>query len=162
MPKRQIFYSFHFDIDVMRVQQIRNIGAIEGNTPVHKNDWEAIKKNGDAAIKKWIDDNMDNRSCVVVLVGEETVNRPYVKYEIERAWAEKKGLLGIYINNIKCPNNGIGKLGKNPFDEFVFKDTTTKLSSKVKCYTPIPSDAYNDIKTNIGAWIEDAIANKRQ
>jgi hypothetical protein len=26
MAKRQIFYSFHFGNDVMRVQQIRNIG----------------------------------------------------------------------------------------------------------------------------------------
>ncbi|MDQ1224403.1 hypothetical protein QE443_000564 [Pantoea ananatis] len=28
--KRQVFYSFHFDNDVMRVQQIRNMGVIEG------------------------------------------------------------------------------------------------------------------------------------
>ena len=32
--KRQVFYSFHYDNDAMRVQQVRNIGALEGNTPV--------------------------------------------------------------------------------------------------------------------------------
>ena len=42
--KRQVFYSFHFDNDVFRVQQIRNIGAIEGNTPVSPNEWETVKK----------------------------------------------------------------------------------------------------------------------
>jgi hypothetical protein len=31
MAKKQIFLSFHFDNDVMRVQQIRNIGVLEGN-----------------------------------------------------------------------------------------------------------------------------------
>ena len=44
MAKRQIFYSFHFDNDVMRVQQVRNIGALEENKPVSPNDWEDVKK----------------------------------------------------------------------------------------------------------------------
>jgi hypothetical protein len=32
--KRQVFYSFHFDSDVRRVQQIRQMGVIEGDSPV--------------------------------------------------------------------------------------------------------------------------------
>ena len=43
MAKRQIFYSFHYDNDVFRVQQIRNMGALDGNEPVSKNDWETVK-----------------------------------------------------------------------------------------------------------------------
>jgi hypothetical protein len=31
--KRKVFYSFHFDNDVFRVQQVRNMGVIEGNEP---------------------------------------------------------------------------------------------------------------------------------
>lgn len=93
--KRQVFYSFHFDNDVFRVQQIRNIGVIEGNTPVSLNEWESVKKKGDAAIKKWIDDNMKYRSCVIVLIGEQTANRKWVNHEILKAWNEKKGLLGM-------------------------------------------------------------------
>lgn len=69
MPKRQIFYSFHYANDVMRVQQIRNIGALEDNKPVAPNVWEEVRRRGDAGIKRWIDDNMAYRSCVVVLVG---------------------------------------------------------------------------------------------
>lgn len=38
--KRQVFYSFHFDNDAMRAQQIRNIGMIEGSEPVSPNNWE--------------------------------------------------------------------------------------------------------------------------
>lgn len=161
MSKRQIFYSFHFDNDVMRVQQIRNIGALEDNKPVAPNDWEEVKKKGDAGIKKWINDNMDYRSSVVVLVGEETANRPWVKYEIEKAWNDGKGLLGIHIHNLKCPRNGTCNKGPNPFDGFNFKDGT-KLSSVVKCYNPKSMDAYNDIKDNIEAWIEDAIAARNK
>ena len=159
-PKRQIFYSFHFENDVMRVQLIRNMGALEGNTLVSPNRWEEIKKEGSAAIKKWIDDNMKYRSCVVVLVGAYTANRPWVQYEIKKAWNEGKGLVGIYIHNLNCLRNGKSVMGANPFDRFIL-DNGAKLSSVVKCHNPNTYDAYNDIKNNIEKWVEDAI-NQRE
>lgn len=159
MAKRQIFYSFHFKNDVMRVQQIRNIGALEDNKPVSANDWEEVKKKGDAGIEKWIDDNMSYRSCVVVLVGEETASRPWVKYEIKKAWKDGKGLVGIHAHNLTCPNNGKGKKGVNPFDQFTVGDK--KLSSLVNCYDPSASDAYGDIKKNLETWIEKAINQRK-
>jgi len=153
--KRQVFYSFHYDNDVMRVQQIRNIGALEDNKPVSVNDWEEVKKKGDAGIKKWINDNMNYRSCVVVLVGEKTATRPWVKYEIEKAWKDGKGLLGIYIHNLKDPKTGTCKQGTNPFEQFSFKKGDKVFT--IKCHNPKSSDAYNDIKDNIEDWIEAAI-----
>lgn len=158
--KRQIFYSFHYANDVFRVQQIRNIGALEENKPVSHNEWETVKKGGNKAIEKWIDDNMNYRSCVVVLIGEETANRPWVKYEIKKAWQDKKGLLGIYIHNLKDPNVGKCSKGTNPFDQFTFEDGT-KLSSIIRCYNPSITDTYNDIKNNIANWIENAIADRK-
>jgi len=155
MAKRQVFYSFHYANDVFRVQQVRNIGAIDDNKPVSPNDWEELKKNGNSAIKKWIDDNMQNRSCVVVLVGSETATRSWVRYEIEKAWKEKRGLVGIYIHNLKCPTNGKCQQGANPFDQFLVADTP--LSNFVRCYNPNQFDAYNNIKNNLEVWIEEAI-----
>jgi hypothetical protein len=162
--KRQVFYSFHFDNDVMRVQQIRNIGKLEDNKPVSANEWEQLQKK-EGGVKKWIDDNMAYRSCVVVLVGEETANRPWVKYEIEKAWNNGKGLVGIYIHNIKCPRSGTCNKGVNPFDEFTFtvgNQKGAKLSSVVKCHNSKSTDAYNDIKDNIESWIEDAIESRKK
>lgn len=160
MPKRQVFYSFHFDNDVMRVQQVRNMGALDGNEPASPNDWEEVKKKGDAGIEQWIEDNMSYRSCVVVLVGEETANRKWVKYEIQKAWKDGKGLVGIHIHNLKCPNNATCSKGSNPFEQFELEDGS-KMSSVVKCHNPKSSDAYNDIKENIEAWIEDAITARK-
>ena len=117
MAKRQVFYSFHFQNDVMRVQQVRNIGVIEGNTPVSVNDWEEVKRKGKASIEKWIDDNMRYRSCIVVLVGSETANREWVQYEILKAWKDGKGVVAIHIHNLKCPRNGYAQKGENPFDK---------------------------------------------
>ena len=67
----------------------------------------------------------------------------------------EKGLLGIYIHNIKCPRNGKSSQGANPFDQFILSGK--KLSSIVKCYNPIATDAYNDIAQNIESWTEEAI-----
>ena len=161
--KRQIFYSFHYDNDVFRVQQIRNIGALEDNEPVSANAWEEVKKGGDKGIEKWITDNMKNRTCVVVLVGEETSLRPWVRYEIRKAWLEGKGLLGIHIHNIKCAktikansySSGKCNKGANPFDSFTISGK--ELSRIVQCYNPDPSNAYNEIKENLEKWVEHAI-----
>jgi hypothetical protein len=63
MARKPVFFSFHYGNDVMRVQQVRNIGALEGNTPVSANDWETVKRGGDASIKRWIDDNFKYKQC---------------------------------------------------------------------------------------------------
>lgn len=157
MPKRKVFYSFHYKNDVFRVQQIRNIGAVEGNSPVTPNQWETIKKSGKTAIKTWITDNLKNKSCVIVLIGAETAEREWVLHEIEQAYYLDKPIFGIYVHNLKCPNNGKSKKGKNPFDKFTIGDSNKKLSSIVKCYDPKFDDAYNDVKNNIERWIENSI-----
>lgn len=161
--KRQVFYSFHFDNDVMRVQQIRQMGVIDGDEPVSANEWEKLGK-ADGGIKKWIDQNMAYRSCVIVLIGAQTAGRPWVEYEIKKAWDDKKGLLGIYIHNLKDPKKGTCSQGGNPFDRFTFTDGLNKgrkLSSVVKSYSPKSNDAYNDIKSNIESWIEVAIESRK-
>jgi hypothetical protein len=154
--KRKVFYSFHYDNDVFRVQQIRNMGVLEGNTPVTANAWETVKKGGKKAIEDWIEDNMHGKSCVVVLVGTNTHERPWIQHEILKAWNDGKGLVGIYIHNLKDPKTGTCTKGTNPFDQFTFEDGS-KLSSVVSCHSPKSTDAYNDIEENIDKWIEKAI-----
>lgn len=160
MARKPVFFSFHYGNDVMRVQQVRNIGALEGNTPVSANDWETVKRGGDVAVKKWIDESFKYKQCVIVLVGEETSNRPWVKYEIEKAWNDGKPIFGIFIHNLKCPRNGSGRKGKNPFDNFNFTDGR-KLSSVVKCYEPSVNDTYNYIANNMQGWVDAAIAQRK-
>lgn len=152
---RKVFYSFHYENDVFRVQQVRNMGIFEENQPATPNDWEEIKKEGDSSIQKWIDENLEGKSCLIVLIGADTANRKWVKYEIKKAWEAGKGVLGIYIHNLKDPKTGTCNQGDNPFEQFTFKNV-------VKCYNPESSDAYNDIKGNITHWIEEAISIRNQ
>ncbi|WP_233900482.1 TIR domain-containing protein [Tenacibaculum piscium] len=160
MPKRKVFYSFHYNNDVFRVQQIRNMGVIEGNSPVTPNQWETIKQTGKKAVENWITENLKYKSCVVVLIGSETSQRKWVLHEIEQAWNAGKPMLGIYIHNLKDPKTGKSTKGNNPFSEFTMKDNNKKLSDYVTCYNPKTFDTYNDIKNNIDNWIEEAIKSR--
>lgn len=158
--KRRVFYSFCFDDDAMRVQQIRNMGLLDGDEPVSPNEWEQLRRK-DGGVKRWIDDTMAQRSCVVVLVGRRTAERRWVNYEIHKAWNDGKGLFGVYIHNLRCPRFGLGVQGRNPFDSVKLLGGQA-LSSVVNCYNPRRDDAYGDIKKNLAGWVEAAIEGRRR
>jgi hypothetical protein len=155
---RQAFFSFHYQHDSWRVSKVRNMGVIEGNRPATDNDWEAIVSNGDNEIEKWIDRQMSGKSVLIVLKGENTAGRKWIKHEIKKAWNDGKGLLGVYIHNITDANNEKTGKGRNPFSDF--KIGKQKLSDIVKTYDPpynTSAYVYNHIKENLDDWIENAI-----
>jgi hypothetical protein len=150
--KRKVFFSFHYRADAWRASQIRNMGAVEGDQIVSDNDWEEVKRGGDAAIQRWIDGQLSSRSCTIVLIGAETAGRKWIDYEIKKSWELGKGLVGIYIHNLENSQKSRSQKGKNPFDN---------LSGVVKTYDPPyfnSKDVYNYIKNNLEGWIEEAIA----
>jgi hypothetical protein len=156
---RKCFYSFHYKPDNWRASKVRNIGVIEGNQPVSDNEWESITKGGDAAIKKWIDGQVSGKSCAIVLIGANTAGRKWINYEIEKAWDDKKGLLGIHIHNIADVNDKQAAKGANPFTGYKVGDKP--LSSIVKAYDPprtTSSGVYGYIADNILDWVEEAVA----
>lgn len=158
--KRQVFYSFHYAPDCWRASTVRSIGAIEGNRPAPDNDWETVVHGGDDAIKKWISDQMEYRSCTVVLVGSQTADRKWINHEIVKSWNKKMGVVGIYIHGLKNSKGFTSTKGNNPFDYISYGDTGKKLSSVVKCYNPGGNDSkerYEWITKYIGAAVEEAI-----
>jgi hypothetical protein len=161
---RRVFFSFHFNNDFWRTQQIRNMNALEGQALCTPNAWEEVKKKGAAAIESWIDDNLVGKSCVVVLVGSETAQRPWVIKEIVKGWDAGKGVVGIRINRLLDHGGSSSTAGANPFEKVTHGPTKRKLSSIVDLHTPIGADSkavYASIKDNIGQWIEDAIAIRK-
>lgn len=157
---RNVFYSFHYKPDVTRVAKIRNIGVIEGNRPATDNSWESIKASGDAAIKKWISDQMKGRSCTLVLAGSETAGRKWINHEIIQSWDEGMGVAVIYIHGIKNIHGTITSKGNNPLASVTHGPTKKPLSTIAKAYTPVgatSADKYNWIAANVSSIIEEAI-----
>jgi hypothetical protein len=109
-----VFYSFHYDRDVHRVQLIRQMGRIEGQPLLNAQEWESIRARGKSAIEAWIDEQMKYKSAVVVLIGKETASRPWVQYEIQKAWQEKRPLLGIRIHGLSSMGT-VDVAGADPF-----------------------------------------------
>ena len=157
---RRVFYSFHYQPDNARAARVRTMGVVEGNKPATDNDWETITDGGDEAIKRWIDDQLGGKSCNVVLIGENTAGRKWIKYEIKTAWENGKGLVGVHIHRLKDFDGNQASKGRNPFEDFTAGDNDEKLSSIVKTYNPPYSDskeAYGYISENLEDWIEEAI-----
>ncbi len=158
---KKVFFSFHYNKDSWRASQVRNMGVVDGNKPANDNDWETIKGSDDK-IKKWINEQLSGKSCAIVLIGENTVGRKWIKYEIEKAWNDEKGLLGIYIHNLKDSNGDQSNKGRNPFEDFSIGEGNDKksLANVVKAYNPSFSTSkyvYDHIKENLKDWIEKAI-----
>lgn len=100
---RKVFFSFKYK-DVSRAMVVRNSWVTQGKTSagfIDKAEFEEIKKQGDQAIKNWINKQLEGTSVTVVLVGEKTCASKWVKYEIEQSIARGNGLLGIDISKIK-------------------------------------------------------------
>ncbi len=153
---KKCFLSFHYKEDCWRVSQVKKIGAIEEQPLLDSNDWESIKKKGDAAIETWIADNMKGKKCLVVLVGAKTAGRRWVKHEIKKAWKDGLGVLAIHIHNLKNADEEQSDKGSNPFTGL----TVDGEAVTGKVYDPpykISTNVYNHIKENISDWIDEAI-----
>jgi hypothetical protein len=136
------------------------MGAIEGNRPCSDNDWESIAKGGDAAIKKWIADQMDGKSCVVVLIGANTAGRKWINHEIIEGWDAGKGVLGVHVHSLLDNSQQQCSKGRNPFDQIGYGSSGKKLSSIAKVYDPpysISTSVYRYIKDNLADWVEEAV-----
>ena len=158
MVTRRTFFSFHYKPDNWRASQVRNMGVVEGNPAVSDNDWEAVTRGGDAAIKRWIDEQMYGKSCVIVLIGSQTSGRKWINYEIGKAWDDGKGLLGIHIHNLKDADGDQSQEGANPF--YRLSVNGKRLSNIVKAYDPPykrSTNVYAHIEENIADWVEEAI-----
>ena len=156
--KRRVFYSFHYAQDAWRASQVRQMGVVEGNRPATPNDWESIKAGHAPAIKAWINKQMHGRSCAVVLVGSRTAGREWIEYEIEKAWNDGKGVVGIHIHGLQNQKGWTSPKGRNPFDTILVGGKA--MSSIVRCYDPPGRHSnarYVWIRTYLARIIEEAI-----
>ncbi len=156
---RRVFFSFHYEADSWRASIVRNHWITKPDRTsagyLDKASWEQLYRQGDDAIKRWINKQMTGTSVTVVLIGTETYSREWVLYEIRRTWALNHGLLGIHIHNIRDALQQTAPKGPNPFDLLTFNDERgrdVKLSQVIETYDWVSDNGYG----NFGDWAEDA------
>ncbi len=114
---RHVFFSFHYQKDIFRVNQIRNLPEIIDESAAGFRDkslWEESKRKGDAVIKTLIDNGLIGTSVTVVCIGSETAGRKFVNYEIEKSISRGNGILGVQIHHLTGHNEGSGPVGVTP------------------------------------------------
>lgn len=140
---RRAFFSFHYQRDIWRVNQIRNIPNVTGCAAAGFQDaslWEETKKKGDAAIKALINKALENTTVTVVFVGAQTANRTFINYEIDQSIARGNGLVAVQIHQLK--------------DQFGQADVPGAIPSKI---TGAGYKAYKYVDhSTLGRWIEEA------
>ena len=91
---RRVFFSFHYERDVRRIQQVRNSWVVRErgvSQPFYDGaDFEDAKRRA-GGIQNWIDEQLNGCSVTAVLFGAETYNREWVKYEIKKSYEMKDG-----------------------------------------------------------------------
>ncbi len=152
---RKVFFSFHHKGDIGRIGQVRNSWLTLGSDLgfVDAAEWESIQRQGDESIKRWINNQLDGTSVTVVLIGKETSERPWVKYEIIESHKKGNGLLGIYIDGIKdFRTQQYGERGQNPFSKIQYTNSYKTLADTYPVYEWVSQEGHK----NIGRWIEEA------
>ena len=116
---KQVFFSFHYqDVIDFRANVVRQHKLTKDDSAGYfdASIWEEAKKTGSSALKRLINDALRSTSVTCVLIGSETYNRRWVKYEIFRSIYKCNNLLGIHINNISDKYGRTKLKGYNPFD----------------------------------------------
>ena len=151
---RKVFFSFYYQRDIWRVNYIRRPWFYAGSFEA-AGFWDgSIKETHpayDEEIKRLINKTLHGTSVTVVLIGQYTYDRKWVKYEIKQSYFRNNGLLGIHIHKLRDRNESRDRKGRNPF-YYVNDENGIPLSEIVPVY-----DWFNDKgKKNIGIWIEKA------
>lgn len=147
-PKRRVFFSFHYQRDIWRVNQVRNAGVADASAAAGWSDaslWEETRKKGDAAIKRLIDEGLNGTTVTAVLIGSRTAKRKYVTYEIEQSLKQGNALIGIRIHKLANQDGKIDEPGDVP-------------EALERAKAPV----YDWDREDFGAWVQKAYRRARK
>ena len=157
-----VFYSFHYGRDAWRVQQVVQMGAVEGQRILNSQDWQQVKRRGDQAIRTWISQQMAYKSAVVVLVGAETATRRWVQYEIAKAWDEGRPLVGVRVNRLTDREGRTDPPGPNPLARVPLRSGGT-VADRVPLHDPQglnSQQVYASIRSSMKMWVAGAVRRR--
>lgn len=160
---RNVFYSFHYKNDINRVMVVRNRWVTQGGQTISgvidSADFETIKRQGDNAVHKWIDSQLQGTSVTIVLIGAETLTRPFVQYEICESINRGNAILGVYINGIVDMKTSNASSRCDPHTIIgYYQDKSPAYFDKIcdGIFDYSSSDGY----ANLGSWVEKAAKAK--
>lgn len=158
---RRVFFSFHYERDIWRANVVRkswvtqdreSAGFFDGSLQ------EAAKTESPERLRALIRGRIKGTSCTVVLIGAQTAQRRFVRYEIAESVVQGNALVGVRVHGIKDARGQADRAGANPF-------TRTEALGFYAPYAglKIPIYRWNRDKgyENLGDWVEQAVRKQR-
>lgn len=153
-----MYFAFHYQYDIWRINQVRNSWLTKPDRQTagffDASLWEKVKKEGDIAIKRMINAGLEGTSVTAFLLGAETANRRWVKYELEKSFERGNGLLAIHIHKLRNSGGMESTKGTNILDLYTTKvnGRDIHLSSIYHTYDWVGNNGY----LNFANWVEEA------
>lgn len=120
MAKR-VFFSFHYqDVIDFRANVVRQHWLTKPSREAagffDASLWETAQRTGDVAVKRLINSGVDGTSVTCVLIGSDTYERKWVRYEVLKSFRKGNSILAVHINTIKGRDERTKPKGPNPLD----------------------------------------------
>ncbi len=155
--KRKVYFAFSFG-DIVRVNNVRQVGKVgqresrNARSFYDRSIWERRSIRNDEGLKNLMRNGVKNSSAVCVLIGTDTWDSRWVKYEIARAVIDGRGLFSIHINSLNHHARRVPDLlGYNPLNLMgVYRDLNGKFYLWEKCV------AIKNVETGELGWVWQA------
>lgn len=157
---RRTFFSFHYQPDIWRVMNVRNSWVVKPQDQIadgflDSSVFEASKKESPDALKRFLREGLNNSSVTCILVGSETSERRWVRYEIVRSIVKGNGLLSVDIHGIKNKDGFTTNKGIDPLTRVgLYKTDSGIYFAEVKDGKWIRYDDYTQSISASDLWFD--------
>ncbi|MBU1101466.1 MAG: TIR domain-containing protein [Bacteroidetes bacterium] len=103
MLARTVYFSFDYNRDIDRVNQIRNMSGIQARSSGGFTDatfWNDAVKKGDSHVAQLIQEGLKNTVVTIVCIGAVTAQNKYVEYEINQSLKRGNAIIAITIHHL--------------------------------------------------------------
>jgi hypothetical protein len=151
------FYVFDTDNDLSRARLLTAIDDGSASPAPAIVDYDVMEDHSDGDVRSWIDAQLATTSCLVVLIGEHTSEKHWVKYAIGMARQLEKPMIGVAIDKLIDGDGRQGAIGSNPFAS---AGMTARALSSLEIYDPpfaTSAFARAHIRYGLPDWVELAV-----
>ena len=160
MSERRVFLSYHFETDSSRADKIRRLNKQNTHIVFNEERWEDILKQSDVEIQEWIDKQLEQSDCLVVLIGEETAKKKWINYSIKRSYELDKGVVGIFVDRLLDEAGDPSERGEDPFHYVDLNSIKfSRFVERFESEHVTERYVYHDIRRNFTELIEYALEN---
>lgn len=151
------FYIFDADNDLSRARQLTASGDESATASASSLDFALVSRQADDVVRAFIDAQLAQTSCLVVLIGQHTASQRWVKYAIGMARNLDKPIIGVNIDKLADADGNQGIAGSNPFAS---AGMTVRALSALEIYDPPFTTsvfARSHITYNLPDWVRLAV-----